>query len=929
MTTSPTTLDPAQITRIEAVHRGFLYQHLYAASCLLKASSAQAAAVIVEADEDIEIALNERRLYVQVKTRQRPLIYSDIKESLQRFEEIGEQHRRGRRPGACSFTMIANVAPGPELNERISARDWPQDVTVCWPGQRHDAALPEVSPDVSTAFAACTKLAAALPLGTLTPETLVWKLAAAVMAAAAGIPPRQDHAFDVEGLPALFEQLVIELQDFPAPPPVYRPQSHEPDLVTEAPLRVITGFSGAGKTAWAAQAAQHSEAELSYFDVGDLPGLAVAIPLARELAARHFGSGGGLGQILLPGSTGLEMLHALALRLQSQGIKPAVVVDNAHRVPSENLREIIRQATGVRFIFLCQPGAVVHELEATLGLTLETLQGWDSDTIAAEAADAGCTTTPASAQRLFGLTAGLPLYVQSAVRIVAAEYKGNLEQFCDDLEKQIHGVATAQEIILSKVFNNLTPASRDAIAVLSMLDIPLVRDEALALLHKCLGTEEGTFARLVRELRQLGIIEVFGGNRVKIHDAIRVLGRAHLAEFAKERREAAHSALRDVLLASILKERNLPKFSLYIRTLAEIGDIKPLVEFATDELFHELGVIQEIEPILEQAAASSKTNPAQRFSALDGLVFADLKYHRVEAAAKRLELMAQIVEEHRLDDTDRLTLAMKEMNFAALKGDEEAVRSKIETILERIPDSSKHKRVFEYNAAHAFMNLGHYRDCVAVTSRLIAEYFDVLGLEMKDILQKNPHEIFPLLKKGVDHLDDLKHLADTLDLHATALDKSGRDSGLARIHAIKFYSMANALDSVIRVGQDLADEFVARNDYIGARDVMERNILPNVVEHKMVRHIVPVRAQYAVILAYCGEHAAADAEMRRLAPYEAGLEEGVRADLQNQKMLISRLRSAPPSPQWQMPPPRRKIGRNEPCYCGSGKKFKRCHGKAH
>jgi preprotein translocase subunit SecA len=24
----------------------------------------------------------------------------------------------------------------------------------------------------------------------------------------------------------------------------------------------------------------------------------------------------------------------------------------------------------------------------------------------------------------------------------------------------------------------------------------------------------------------------------------------------------------------------------------------------------------------------------------------------------------------------------------------------------------------------------------------------------------------------------------------------------------------------------------------------------------------------------------------------------------------------------------RKIGRNDPCYCGSGKKYKRCHGLA-
>ncbi len=25
---------------------------------------------------------------------------------------------------------------------------------------------------------------------------------------------------------------------------------------------------------------------------------------------------------------------------------------------------------------------------------------------------------------------------------------------------------------------------------------------------------------------------------------------------------------------------------------------------------------------------------------------------------------------------------------------------------------------------------------------------------------------------------------------------------------------------------------------------------------------------------------------------------------------------------------REKIGRNDPCWCGSGKKFKNCHGKA-
>ena len=32
-------------------------------------------------------------------------------------------------------------------------------------------------------------------------------------------------------------------------------------------------------------------------------------------------------------------------------------------------------------------------------------------------------------------------------------------------------------------------------------------------------------------------------------------------------------------------------------------------------------------------------------------------------------------------------------------------------------------------------------------------------------------------------------------------------------------------------------------------------------------------------------------------------------------------RSAPTNPDGS------KIGRNEPCFCGSGKKFKRCHGR--
>lgn len=88
---------------------------------------------------------------------------------------------------------------------------------------------------------------------------------------------------------------------------------------------------------------------------------------------------------------------------------------------------------------------------------------------------------------------------------------------------------------------------------------------------------------------------------------------------------------------------------------------------------------------------------------------------------------------------------------------------------------------------------------------------------------------------------------------------------------MKFYAIAGAIDSLIRVGQDLTDEFVARHDFLGAREVLEQHVLPAVVGNQLLNTHVDVRAHYAVILAYCGMHTEAEREMERLLPYVAGL----------------------------------------------------------
>ena len=57
--------------------------------------------------------------------------------------------------------------------------------------------------------------------------------------------------------------------------------------------------------------------------------------------------------------------------------------------------------------------------------------------------------------------------------------------------------------------------------------------------------------------------------------------------------------------------------------------------------------------------------------------------------------------------------------------------------------------------------------------------------------------------------------------------------------------------------------------------------------------------------------------------------EGTDRLLKKEPIKVQRASSAKPSVVQTLPlmPPTRKIGRNEPCCCGSGKKHKHCHGK--
>lgn len=113
----------------------------------------------------------------------------------------------------------------------------------------------------------------------------------------------------------------------------------------------------------------------------------------------------------------------------------------------------------------------------------------------------------------------------------------------------------------------------------------------------------------------------------------------------------------------------------------------------------------------------------------------------------------------------------------------------------------------------------------------------------------------------------------------------------------------------------------------------------------MLDRIVGVRSQYAVVLAYCGDVDAAEREMVNLEPYAPGFTAQQADEIARQKAMIARQRVKPlvsrqqALAMWRVlagkaasqsepsrPATGKKVGRNEPCPCGSGRKYKHCHG---
>jgi hypothetical protein len=884
-----TIIDPVQLKRIESIHGGFYYQHVYAVACLLSAQEMGMISLLVEKDEDIELRLDDRYAYIQVKTRSRPLQKSDIDGALKRFSQLRELHNNHQRPLVPRFRIVSNISPGPRLLKEIYSPEWLGDVILVWPGveSQDDLGIPPAWSDPVDATVWCAEKAEKIPYTTLAGDTLTYKLAAIVQLACTGSPPYENHELSSRDLPDLFEQFIFQLQGFPEPPTNYRPLISEPVIEAGQNVRLITGMTGAGKTSWASQLALHQGSLVIYFAIGHIPNESIPATLAREIAGRLARDDRSvLGSMLLPGVTGLDSLQYLSKYLAEHNISLTLIIDDVQNAAVEEIVKIVRLATDIKFVLLSRLTDDIPVYEAYLGIQSERLKGWALEEIALEFASQGCPIDPELSNQISRLTGGLPLFVQNAATISREIYGGDVKTFCNDLWSEKNITPVAQELILQKVFETLNEDERNSIAILSIPDISLSREEGKELLQKILGVGESTYYPLIRKFNGLGVINVLQGGSMTLHDAYRLLGRNQLKQLPPELRNYAYLVLREVIEPSVINGANPSRVPLFLKLLPLTGEVRTLVDLSSFEIFYELGYANHLYDVLEEIGRDPNMEPDDRFWALDSLAYWDLQSDNHELCEKRLAVMQEITTKFEPDIRAITNYYSKRMLLYGKQGNlRQARRSFYKIRLGELEDD--HKRIVKYNLAAVLYHSEVYQESERILVDLIPEYYEALGLELEDVMFKNPPEIQEKLRDQENTLDNLKRLADCLDLYARVRIAQELPFNLARWHALKFYDMSHSVTSLIRTGQDIIEDFLGLlDDPNGARAFIENTLLPIIHKYKLLSYLVPVLGQYAVVLAYCGEIEDAFKQIRTARAYIDAMPQAIQADINRQEQII-------------------------------------------
>ena len=660
-----------------------------------------------------------------------------------------------------------------------------------------------------------------------------------------------------------------------------------------------------------------------YFDVSGIPDAYLPLSLARELTARFIDDPHQRSSLIVGETAGMDVLRAVVRRVAASTALPTLVLDNIHSLHPDVVTNVGRVLSPIRLVMLSQPSPALALIEASLEVQVETLAGWDDDTMAREIADNGARADAATITRLRRLTAALPLFVAMAARLSASSYDGDVAEMCSMIERGTTVERTAQDQLLERFAQALNPGARETMAVLGLAEMPLTRAEALLLAQSRTGNAALAAAHL-RLLTSNDVLQLVSGGKFALHEAFRPLALATLAELGTDASMAARIVLRDILGQSLPGNADVERLRLWMRLAAQTGDIDTLTDLALDEMIHQIGGPDIVRSTLESAVASERLEPTKQFDALDALAFWDVQRGDGARLSGYIERMKAIAEDCDLEPRQLANLASKEISAAVAASEHQLMEAAYQRGLAAAGDHVGCRRMLSHNRSRALLHLGRMADARRAAEALVREYLAGFGLRLDDLALTQPPALLERIPEYPDRTVDMRHLADAL--HVLALTMRPPARIMLMIQALKFYSMAWVPYSLVRVGQDIVDDFIAIGDPAGARIQIEQYVLPVIDDTRLADPMLDVRAQYAVVLAYTGDVNQARSLMSTLESYDA--EPAMRTQLRGQRELIEHIaRSALPAADGQLRREGPKTSRNAPCPCGSGTKFKKCHGR--
>ena len=440
----------------------------------------------------------------------------------------------------------------------------------------------------------------------------------------------------------------------------------------------------------------------------------------------------------------------------------------------------------------------------------------------------------------------------------------------------------------------------------------------------------------MRQLRRASVVIGFQGNRLGLHDAVRPLAIDARLRLGEGQETEALERLAPALLRTFQSDRDVLRMGFLFRLLPRIGRTDVLVDLASDEMFHEQGDPRTLREELLNAAADTKKSPKDRFWANDALAYWESR-DGGQPDRDRIGTMRALVEEGELGVTEQVNLRFKEMFYWATLGDRTRVDAAY-AAAERTSAKPDVKRMLRFNYAASLFRMRVFAEARIIADQLITDYFRIIRITELDVVGKSNAALNDLIPKPIDRIV-FKHLADTLNLWSLIVVEMGEPPLLRRIAAMKFYGLVPAARSIVSTGLEAVDDFLTiMAEPSAALEVMEDHVLPVLRENHLTDMVTTVRSHYAIVLAWNRRFDAAREEVQALQQYANSPAQT--AMLAQRSAAIEGIASGKLRLIKQPPPPGaltrvygqplqapRKMGRNERCWCGSGLKFKKCHGR--